>query len=149
MVVSCLMAYKTERSNYNPVWLFSTYMFIVVFWSVRYGIGYDYGGYMEIYSAIKYDRLALVEPGYRFINWLFLSSETGYIGVMFVMAALSYFFLFRVFVRWKILFYGVFFSLAFQFQFMIASQMRQALVIAAFLYAFRPCKLLKKLEQNF
>lgn len=135
MVIACALAYKTERKNYDPVWLGITYLFVVVFWGIRYKIGFDYVGYMEIFEALKYSTWPLVEPGYKVINWIFVSSEIGYVWVMFTMAALSYFFLFKVFVREKIFLYGIFFSLAFQFQFMLASQMRQALVISAFLYA--------------
>lgn len=137
MVAMCALACQTERSGYNPLWLFATYVLVVGFWAIRYQIGFDYEGYMEIFSDIKHNRSSYVEPGYYLLNRLFSAYPSGYVGVMFVMAALIYFVLFKLFVRERILLYGLFFSLAFQFQFMIASQMRQALVIAVFLYALR------------
>lgn len=137
MVIACALAYKTERKNYDPVWLGITYLFVVVFWGIRYDIGHDYQGYRGIFSDIKYGGWSYVEPGFYFLNKLFAWSETGYIGVLAVSTALTYFFLFKTFTRYRVLFFGLLFSLAFQYQFMAANQVRQAIVIAAFLYALR------------
>ena len=102
MVIACALAYKTERENYDPVWLGITYLFVVVFWGIRYDIGFDYAGYRGIFSDIKYKDWSYVEPGFYFLNKLFVGSETGYIGVLAVSTALTYFFLFKAFTRYRI-----------------------------------------------
>lgn len=137
MIVSCALAFQTERSNYNPVWVAITYLFVVGFWAVRYQIGFDYEGYVDIFASVKYDRFTYVEAGYYYLNKLFSFSAWGYVYVIGITTALIYFFLFRMLLERKILLFGLFFSLGFQFQFMAANQMRQALVVAGFLYAIR------------
>lgn len=136
-MISCILAFQTERSNYNPVWLTITYLCVVIFWAVRYQIGFDYEGYMDIFLSVKYDRFTFVELGYYYLNKLFSFSPHGYIYVIGLTTAMIYLFLFKMMVQRHILLYGLFFALGFQFQFLAANQMRQALVIAGFLYAIR------------
>lgn len=133
IIIACGLAYWTERSGYHPLRLLLTYAFVVVFWAVRYKIGYDYVGYMTIFKDVRYDLSSYVEPGYWALNKLFSWSPIGYVGVIFVMTALSYFFLFKLFVRERILTLGLFFSMAFYLQFMLTNQVRQAFVLVYFL----------------
>lgn len=133
MIFSCLLARKAETSEYNPVWVFATYVFIVLFWSIRYQIGYDYAGYVHGFLMVRYGAPTMLEPAYYLINWIFSGSPIGYVGVFTVMSVLCYYFLFKVFIREKILTYGVFFSLAFQLQFMASNQIRQCFVLIVFL----------------
>lgn len=137
MLLSCAFAFRAERSNYNPVWVAVTYLFIVGFWAVRYKIGFDYKGYMEIFASIKYGGYSYVEPGYYYLNKLFAFSSHGYVYVIGLTTALIYLFLFKMLLDRRILFYGIFFALSFQFQFLAANQIRQAVVIAGFLYVVR------------
>lgn len=133
LIFSCLLARKAEASGYNPVWVFATYIFIVLFWSIRYRIGYDYIGYMRGFQMVRYGNHTMLEPAYYLINKIFSGSSVGYVGVFAVMSALCYYFLFKVFIRERILAYGVFFSLAFQLQFMASNQIRQCFVLIVFL----------------
>lgn len=137
MIVSCMLAFQAERKNYNIVWVGLTYLVVTGFWAIRYQIGHDYGGYMEIFREVKYTQSSYVEWGYYYLNRLFNFSRYGYVYVIGITTAIIYLLLFKMFVQRKILLYGLFFSLGFQFQFMAANQMRQALVIAGFLYAVR------------
>ena len=133
MIFSCLLARKAETSGYNVIWVFATYIFIVLFWSIRYQIGYDYGGYMHGFLMVRYGSPTMLEPAYYLINKLFSGSSIGYVGVFAVMSALCYYFLFKTLIKERILTYGIFFSLAFQLQFMAANQIRQSFVLIAFL----------------
>ncbi len=133
LIGCCLLARKTEVSNYNPVWTFTTYIFVVIFWSIRYKIGYDYNGYVFGFKLIRHDAHNMLEPAYYAINWIFKDSAIGYIGVFAVMSIICYYFLFKLFIRERILTYGLFFSLAFQLQFMAANQIRQCFVLIVFL----------------
>lgn len=134
LVVSCCLALMTEKSHYHPVGIFFTYAFIVGFWAVRYKIGYDYEGYMDIFYDIKHGYNSYVEPGFWLLNKCFVFSSIGYVWVLAVMTALSYFFLFKLFIRERILVYGIFFSIVFLLQFMLTNQVRQAFVLVYFLY---------------
>ncbi|MEG2340930.1 MAG: EpsG family protein [Odoribacter sp.] len=134
LIIACLLAFFTEKAHYNPLCLLLTYIFIVFFWAIRYKIGYDYEGYMEIFSDIKFGYNSYVEPGFGFLNKLFSFSPIGYVGVLSTMTAMSYFFLFKLFIREKILTYGIFFSMVFLLQFMLTNQVRQAFVLVYFLY---------------
>ena len=132
IIIACGLAYWTERSGYRPLGLLLTFAFVVIFWAIRYDIGYDYKGYVTIFYLVKYGYPYDVELGYRWLNKCFTWSQTGYIGALGVMTILSYFFLFKMFIREKILTLGLFFSMAFLLQFMLANQVRQALVLVYF-----------------
>lgn len=137
MVIMCIIAALVEKYNYNPIGVAICYLLVVVFWSIRYEIGHDYRGYMEIFFSIRNGSAATyLEPGFRWLNLLFKNSSVGYIGVISCMAALSYFFLFKFFLRENILWLGLFFSLAFQLQYMLSNQIRQALVLVYFFSVF-------------
>lgn len=147
-IVSCLiyttflattyvLARLTEKSGYDPCGLILTYLVVVLFWAIRYDIGYDYAGYVDIFEEIRRGASSYVEPGYYYLNRLFDGNPHGYVWVLAVMTVVTYFFLFKLFVREKILALGLFFSAAFQFQYMASSQVRQAAVVAIFLYLLR------------
>lgn len=137
MIVSCTLAFQAERKDYNIIWVSLTYLVVTGFWAIRYQIGFDYVGYMDIFTAVKYNRFTFVESGYYYLNKLFSFSKYGYVYVIAISTIIIYLLLFKMLIYRKILTYGLFFSLGFQFQFMAANQMRQALVIAGFLYATR------------
>ena len=136
LIVSCCLAWVTEKAHYNPIGILFTYAFIVCFWSIRYKIGFDYVGYMDIFYDIKHNRNSYVEPGFWLLNRCFAFSSIGYVWVLTIMTALSYFFLFKLFIRERILTYGIFFSIVFLLQFMLANQVRQAFVLVYFFYIF-------------
>ena len=133
IIIACGLAYWTERPGYRPLGLLLTFAFVVIFWAIRYDIGNDYKGYMTIFYLVKYGYPYEVELGYRWLNKCFAWSQTGYIGALGVMTILSYFFLFKMFIREKILTLGLFFSMAFLLQFMLTNQVRQAFVLVYFL----------------
>lgn len=110
-----------------------TYLFVVSFWSFRYGIGFDYDTYILMYYEIKHGYSSSVEPVYFFISKLFAGVDKGEYLVIASMSILTYLFLFQILIKKKILWLGLFFSLVFQYQFMAANQIRQALAISAFL----------------
>ncbi|MBO4985113.1 MAG: EpsG family protein [Bacteroides sp.] len=141
---SVFFAYiSTHIPNRNkPILIAFTYCFIVFFWSIRDDIGFDYANYVLIYKEINAGYSSHVEPLYYSLSRIFSNFEKGYLLTLSAMSALTYFFLFKAFVYKGILWQGILFSLCFQFQFMAANQVRQALAISVFIY------LLKYIEQK-
>lgn len=135
MCLSVLLAFISQYSKRKIdkiFFLLIAYFVIVLFWSIRYDIGFDYENYIYIYYEIKNGYSSYVEPVYAFLSKLF-SVEGGEYLTISAMSFLTYFFLFYMFIKKNVLWLGVFFSLAFQFQFMAANQVRQALAISVFL----------------
>lgn len=133
--MSTLLAYLGEKVNnktQRQLLLVCAYLFIVVFWSVREGIGFDYDNYIMIYYEIKNGYDSYVEPVYHIFTKI-CSFDDGEYWVIALYTIFTYFMLFVLFAKKNILWLGVLFSFAFQFQFMATNQMRQALAISAFL----------------
>ena len=134
--ISILLAYLSQvcnRYSHRVLLIIFAYILVVSFWSFRYGIGFDYDSYIFIYYEIKNGYSSYVEPAFYFISKLFSKISHGEYWVIASMSILTYLFLFYVLVKKNVLWLGLLFSLAFQYQFMAANQIRQALAISAFL----------------
>lgn len=132
--VLALMSQLCKKRINSIAFLIVTYIFIVTFWSLRYGIGFDYDSYIDISKEIRNGYDSYVEPIYHLASMLFQFNGGEFFTISF-MSAVTYFFLIVSFYRNNILFQGVFFSIVLQFQFMASNQIRQALAIAIFLFA--------------
>lgn len=132
-IISVGIAYVAQKNN-SKIIAGIAYLIVVLFWGFRCNIGFDYDGYVQIFDDIRYGQRSYVEIGYYYLNYIFSPWGNGYIGTFFLASAVTFFFLFKAFWERKILWQGLFFSLALQFQFMAANQVRQAIAIAIFLY---------------
>lgn len=130
-LITVLIAYVAQRNKDKELALLS-YFICVLFWGLRKDIGFDYDGYVTIFKDIQFANHSYVELGYFYLNKLFSPFKDGYIGVLFLSTAITFGFLFYALWRYKILWQGLLFSLVFQFQFMAANQVRQAMAIAFF-----------------
>lgn len=132
---STLLAYFGQKANNKILrffFLVCTYLLVVLFWSLRKGIGFDYDNYIMIYYEIKNGYDSYVEPAYHIFTKI-CSFDKGEYCVIALYAIFTYLMLFVLFIKKNILWLGVLFSFAFQFQFMATNQMRQALAISIFL----------------
>ena len=130
--VSVLTAYIGVR-NKNKFFILLSYLICVLFWGLRKDIGFDYDGYVIIFKDIQSDKSSYVELGYFWLNKVFSIFKNGYIAVIFFSSAITFGFLYLALLKYKILWQGLLYSLVFQFQFMAANQLRQAMAIAIFL----------------
>ena len=134
--LSVSLAYPSQfckQLKYRILFVIITYLVVTSFWSLRYGIGFDYDNYILIYYEIKNGFSSYVEPVYFYLSKLFAETPNGEYWVIASMSVLTYLFLFHILIEKRILWLGLLFSLAFQFQFMAANQIRQALAISVFL----------------
>lgn len=126
------IAYVAERNRSKILALFS-YIICVIFWGIRKDIGFDYIGYVEIFKDIQFGGSSYVELGYYLLNKFFTPYKDGFIGVFILSSAITFGFIFFTFWRNRILWQGLLYSLVFQYQFMAANQVRQAMAIAIFI----------------
>lgn len=137
LLISTLLAFISQwckNKNNSIAFLIFTYSFIVIFWSLRYGIGFDYDTYIDISKEIRKGYGSYTEPIYHFASLLFPFDGGEFFTISF-MSAITYFFLLLFLYKNNILWQGVFFSIILQFQFMASNQIRQALAITVFLFA--------------
>ncbi|WP_299231495.1 EpsG family protein [uncultured Bacteroides sp.] len=132
--VLALMSQLCKKRINSIAFLIVTYIFIVTFWSLRYGIGFDYDSYIDISKEIRNGYDSYVEPVYHLASMLF-QFNGGEFFTISLMSAITYFFLIASLYRNNILCQGIFFSIVLQYQFMASNQIRQALAIAVFLFA--------------
>ena len=135
LLFSVLFAFLSEKTKHKKVFIFLSYIVVVVFCSIRYDVGWDYLGYVDAFGVIKYFGIYYFEFGYLILNKLFAFSSIGYIGVFTVMSVLTYYFLFKALLKDNILSAGLFFTFTFQFVFMANDQIRQGLAVAIFIFA--------------
>ncbi len=129
-----ITSYLGEKGK-NKGLIALSFFIIVIFWGLRRDIGWDYEGYVEIFRNAQNNYNWNIEPGYYYLNILFTSLRDGYIYVLLIATIITYLFLFKALKKFKILWLGLYFSLVYQFQFMAANQVRQAIAISIFLYA--------------
>jgi len=137
LFLSVSFAFISTRTKYRNIFILFSYLSIVIFCSIRYDVGWDYLGYVESFGVIKDYGVYYFEFGYLILNKLFAFSPIGYLGVFAVMSALTYYFLFKAFLRENILVVGIFFTFTFQFIFMANDQIRQGFAIAIFIYTLK------------
>lgn len=136
MLISVTLAFISQHCSQPKnklLFITVTYLFVVAFWGIRYNIGFDYKNYIEIYYEIKHGETSYVEPVYFFLCLIFSTVTSGEYYVIAAMSVITYWALFLFLLKKNILWQGLFFSLVFQFQFMAANQVRQALAVALFL----------------
>lgn len=129
-------AFISEECKFKGIFQFLSFICVFLFCSFRYNIGFDYQGYVSIFTTIYCGVDTYVEPGYLFLNNLFLQSSIGYIFVLSVMSFFTFLLLYKTFEIYNILSYGIYFTFVFQLIFMINNQVRQGFVLAGFMYAF-------------
>ncbi|WP_196052073.1 EpsG family protein [Bacteroides clarus] len=134
MQLSVSLAFVSRYSTpkYHFLLVLVTYLLVVSFWALRHDIGFDYENYTYIFYEIKNGYSSYVEPAYYLLCRIFSRVDGGEYYVIGAMSMLTYTILFYFFLRKNILWQGLLFSLVFQFQFMAANQIRQALAICVF-----------------
>lgn len=131
ILIVILLSYKGEKSRISRFLLFIT---AVLFMGLRLGVGKDYDNYKDYYDYESY----IFEPGY---NYLCLFAHQHHLGVQFVffiMALLTYFFIYLFLERIKefeikyapaaIMLYFLTFSI-------VCNVMRECLAASIFLYS--------------
>ena len=132
ILIVILLSYKGEKSRISRFLLFIT---AVLFMGLRLGVGKDYDNYKDYYDYESY----IFEPGY---NYLCLFAHQHHLGVQFVffiMALLTYFFIYLFLERIKeleikyapaaIMLYFLTFSI-------VCNVMRECLAASVFLYSY-------------
>ena len=136
--LSVLFAFISEKIKaIKSFALFLSFFFIVSLCGLRYNVGTDYESYVTIFDNIKLDNFVIIEPGYYFLNKIFLKFDFGYYFVFFTCSFVTYFILFYTLSREKILSLGLFFTFTFGFVFLSNNIIRQGLVIPIFFYSIQ------------
>ena len=144
--ISYFFAYLYDKKK-APSFLFLLYLALVLISGLRYEVGFDYKGYVEIFDSIRFNDYNRVEIGFYYLNLLFSNQKNGFISVQICMAAATYLFLIAAFCRYnKNIRYSIFFLFAFQLIFQINNQERQGLAMAIFFYALHFLETNKKIK---
>lgn len=145
LLISYVFAYIYDLTKRNK-YLFLSFVTIVLFCGLRYDVGFDYAGYVDIFYNIKYDLPTYVEPGFIFINQLFAKFNRGYVFVFLLMSTITYIIIFTLIKKYDNIHNYVFFLFVFQLLFQINNQCRQGLAIAIFYIALYYLQQKKKLK---
>ncbi|BAO75048.1 EpsG family protein [Winogradskyella sp. PG-2] len=139
LLFGVLFAYISERitSRSNHIAIVASFLVVFLFVGLRHYVGNDYEAYVVLFNAIRNGIGTRLEYGYFLINSMFTESVNGYKYVMLISSFITFFFLFKTFVKEQILPLGIFFVFAFELIFLINDQVRQGIAIAIFLYAIQ------------
>lgn len=107
------------------------------FLGLRKYVGNDYEGYVNLFNHMLQGGAVRLEPGFRFLYYLLLGFEKGFVPVLFFCSLLILVFLVAAFERRKILATGIFFFFVSDFLFLVNDQVRQGVAIAIFLYSIK------------
>lgn len=113
---------------------------LITFNGLRFFVGNDYGGYVNYFDNIKLGYSPLVEPGFYFINRIFLNFNEGYVFVILIYSVISYFLIFKIIKKYDLGISSVLFITLSDFQFLLNDQIRQGLAILIFFYSIKYIK---------
>lgn len=81
------VAYPSERQP-RPVGLWFFFVVLLVFCGLRFEVGADWGGYLNIFDITQQsslgDAISTAEPSFYLLNWVADWSGVGFAGVIFV-----------------------------------------------------------------
>lgn len=139
LLFGVLFAYISERikSSSNHILIVASFLVVSLFVGLRHYVGNDYEAYVVLFNAIRNGINTRLEYGYFLLNSMFTESIYGYKYVMLISSFITFFFLFKTFIKEQILALGIFFVFAFELIFLINDQVRQGIAIAIFLYAIQ------------
>ena len=125
------------KSTSNHIPIIASFLVVFLFVGLRHYVGNDYEAYVYLFSVIRNGITTRLEYGYYLLNKLFSESQDGYKYVMLACSFITFFFLFKTFIREKILALGILFLFAFELIFLMNDQVRQGVAIAVFLFAIQ------------
>jgi hypothetical protein len=125
------------KSNSNHIPIIASFLAVFLFIGLRHYVGNDYEAYVYLFKTIQNEINTRLEYGFYALNRLFSGPINGYKYVMLVSGFIAVFFLYKTFIREKVLALGIFFVFAFELIFLINDQVRQGVAIAIFLYAIQ------------
>ena len=113
-----------------------SFFVIILLTATRHYVGTDYENYVAIFRiAQSVGSYKFTEPGYFFLNKLFVAYENGYRIVLFIFAFSTYALFFFVAIRERVTRYFVPFLFGFGFIFFSNNIVRQSFTIGLFYYA--------------
>ena len=116
--------------------IYISFIVIIALTATRDFVGTDYKTYVAIFRiAQSVGSYKLTEPGYFFLNKLFVAYENGYRIVLFIFAFSTYALFFFVAIRERVTRYFVPFLFGFGFIFFSNNIVRQSFTIGLFYYA--------------
>lgn len=139
LMFATFFAAMSERikSTSNHILIVASFLLLFLFVGLRHYVGNDYEAYVYLFRAIQNGVNTRLEYGYYLLNLAFSGDINGYKYVMLISSLIVFFFLFKTFIREKVLVLGIFFVFAFELIFLINDQVRQGIAIAIFLYAIQ------------
>lgn len=136
LIISCFFGHFYDR--YKSKWgLFCAFFCVAFFCAIRYDVGFDYRGYVEIFNNIRDGKESYVEPGFYLLNSLFSPLENGYLYVLGIMSFATIGLVFNLYKGNQNIVWNIFYLFCFQFLFQLNNQVRQGLAIAILWYALR------------
>ena len=137
LFIAYVFAYVYDVKK-NKFALFVSFLILALFSGLRYEVGFDYKGYVDIFETIRSGIDSRCEIGFYYLNLLFSNSRNGFIYVQLCMSFLTYGFLMASFLKYnKNIRFCIFFLFTFQLLFQINNQERQGLAICIFFYAMQ------------
>lgn len=134
LIISCFFGHFYDK--YKSKWgLFCAFFCVAFFCAIRYDVGFDYRGYVNIFESISAGEPTYVEPGFYALNLLFAHVPNGYVYVLGIMSFATLGLLFLIFKRMQNVTWNIFFLFTFQFIFQLNSQVRQGFTIVLFFWA--------------
>lgn len=112
----------------------------ILFNGLRFDVGIDHSIYAAIFKFFSSgDTLAIIEPGYTFLNLLFSKFDypLGLSMVYFTCSFITFLFLYKHLIRNNILSVGLFLAYTLGFVFYANTQVRQFIAVAIFLWSIR------------
>ena len=133
------LANKVKGTFFSFFFICISFLAICLPTVIRYDVGHDYSGYMEMFKGIleKPTSSYSIEPTFLFMSRLFSFSPNGYIGVIATYFFFSLFFFFKLSKK-KELPYLIFFFTTFSVgYFTFDDQIRQSLAIIIFAFSVK------------
>ncbi len=140
LVFILISNYEKTASRRNKFWLIASYLCIVLFCGLRFYVGNDYANYVNGYYTIKdWDGLNIYlwEPAYYLLNLIFLDCYGGYVYVMAISSAITYFFLYKALKDRNILRWGLFYTFTLGLLIFCNDVIRQGVALSIFIYSLK------------
>jgi hypothetical protein len=97
------------KSSSNHIPIIASFLVVFLFVGLRHYVGNDYEAYVYLFRTIQNNISTRLEYGFYLLNSLFVGSVDGYKYVMLVSSFVTFFFLFKTFIREQVLASGIFY----------------------------------------
>lgn len=130
------LVYRYTRLKISSILLI--FLLLNLFIGLRYFVGNDYQNYSDIFNWVNnYGLGTRTEIGYEFLNKLFGSFNDGIVLVMLSCSIITFIFLFWSFINHSIVTSGIFFIFVTEYALLMTDQVRQGIIIAAFIFSLK------------